>query len=58
MKFNKKEFKTWFSPETNYINPDWKPKNLWDPIYIILWCLTFGWLVTPIALCVAMEFKK
>ena len=57
MYFDKKEFKDFFSPKENYLNLNWKPKCVFDVIYIGLFCVSFGWLTVPMALGVSIKFK-
>ena len=57
MYFDKKEFKKWFSPKTNYINPNIPPKNLFELVYIPLYFMVFGFVVVPIALLSSTKLK-
>lgn len=56
MRFNKKEFLSWFRPENNLINPVIPPKNAFDAVHILFFFLVFGIPIVSIALLSSLEF--
>ena len=58
MYFNKENFKYWFDPKTNMLNPTIPPKNMYDVVHIGFYFISFGIVIVPIALLSSIVFNK
>lgn len=57
MFFDKHEFKSFFDPRSNLLNPDFRRPSLFDIFYIPIWFIVFGWLMLIIATTSSVKFN-